>query len=61
MGFESTFPIFGFILVAGSIGAALERAFAPGAPAACQLTGLRLACNAFRHPPLLAWVQVRGQ
>ncbi len=39
----------------GPLGAALAAAAAPPHLPANRLTGLRLACNLFRHAPLRAW------
>jgi hypothetical protein len=39
----------------GTLGAALAAAAAPPPLPANRLTGLRLACNLFRHAPLRAW------
>jgi phospholipase A-2-activating protein len=45
----------------GSLGTVLAAASSEAAPAAAQQTGLRLACNCFKHEQLRAWVlQQRG-
>lgn len=47
-------------LHAGSLGAALATACAEPQQAANQQTGLRLICNAFKSPPLRAWLKIHA-
>ena len=42
------------------LGAALAAASAPPQLPANRLTGLRLACNLFRQPPLRAWARAHA-
>ena len=42
------------------LGAALAAATAPPQLPANRLTGLRLACNLFRQPPLRAWARAHA-